>query len=175
METGAEVALKVLHPRKFFLLVTKKKIQREVWVMQKLKDCTSTAKLLEVVRDPGTHSISLVLEYVPSADYRELYPKFTDVEVRQYMFQLFKALDQIHSKGIIHRDIKPHNIAYDPKTKNLKIIDFGLSEFYQPNKPMSVRVASQYFKAPELILEIGMYDFAIDVWAVGCIFASIVP
>ena len=170
METGAEVALKVLHPRKLFSLVTKKKIQREVWVMQKLKDCTSTAKLLEVVRDPGPHSISLVLEYVPSADYRELYPKFTDAEVRQYMFQLFKALDQIHSKGIIHRDIKPHNIAYDPKTKNLKIIDFGLG--VQSNtfdsRLMEADCGTVIYMSPERLAKARCSQKA-DVYSVGII------
>lgn len=97
----------------------------------------------------------------------------TDSEVRTYMFLLFRALDQVHSKSIIHRDIKPHNIAYDPVKKSLKLIDFGLSEFYGPTE-LSPRVASQFFKAPELLFEFPKYDFAIDIWAVGCIFASIV-
>lgn len=114
------------------------------------------------------------MEYAPNVDYRDLYPKLTDADTRLYMYQLLKAIDQIHSKGIIHRDIKPHNIAYDPKTKSLKIMDFGLSEFYLPGVPLSLRVASQYFKAPEIVLEFGGYDFSIDIWAVGCIFASIV-
>lgn len=115
-----------------------------------------------------------VMEYAPNVDYRELYPKFTDADTKLYMYQLFKALDQMHSKGIMHRDIKPHNVAYDPKTKSLKLIDFGLSEFYLPGVPLSLRVSSQYYKPPEIVLEFGGYDFSMDIWAVGCIFASIV-
>lgn len=50
----------------------------------------------------------------------------------------------------------------------------SLSEFYLPNQPLSLKVSSQYFKPPEIILELGHYDFSIDIWAAGCIFASIV-
>ena len=52
----------------------------------------------------------------------------------------------------MHRDIKPHNIMIDHKNKNLKIIDWGLSEFYFPCKDYNVRVASRYYKSPELLL-----------------------
>lgn len=47
------------------------------------------------------------------------------------MYLLLKALGQIHSKGIMHRDIKPGNILINHKERKLYIIDFGLSEFYK--------------------------------------------
>ena len=49
------------------------------------------------------------------------------------MFELMKGLDFSHSNGIIHRDIKPQNIMFDNFNKDLKIIDWGLAEFYFPN------------------------------------------
>lgn len=55
--------------------------------------------------------------------------------------------------GIIHRDIKPHNIMIDPERRQLRIIDWGLAEFYFPGKDYNVRVASRYFKSPELLLD----------------------
>lgn len=55
--------------------------------------------------------------------------------------------------GIMHRDIKPHNIMIDHEKKILKLIDFGLAEFYFPNKNYNTRVASRYFKSPELLLD----------------------
>ena len=83
-------------------------------------------------------------------------------------------MDFAHSKGIIHRDIKPHNIIVDPSKKELRIIDWGLSEFYFPNQEYNVKVASRYFKGPELLLEDTNYDYSLDVWSIGCIFAGIV-
>ena len=42
-----------------------------------------------------------------------LYPTFTDMDIRFYLFELLKALDFSHKNGIMHRDVKPHNIMID--------------------------------------------------------------
>jgi len=55
----------------------------------------------------------------------EHFTMFTDHEAKLYMYLAFKALDEIHSAGIIHRDIKPQNIIYCPEKKTLKLVDFG--------------------------------------------------
>jgi len=80
----------------------------------------------------------------------------------------------IHSRGIIHRDIKPQNLFYQPATERMTIADFGLAEQFNPENPMSYKVAARFFKAPELLMELEYYFFAVDVWAAGVIFASIV-
>jgi casein kinase II subunit alpha len=50
--------------------------------------------------------------------------------------------------GIMHRDIKPQNVLIDQKRKILKIVDWGLADYYLPNKEYNVRVASRYYKGP---------------------------
>lgn len=74
----------------------------------------------------------------------------------------------------MHRDVKPNNIAYDYNNKIVKLIDWGLGEFYFPNKNYNVRVSSLFFKAPELLLGYEHYDYSIDMWALGCTFAAII-
>jgi serine/threonine protein kinase len=55
--------------------------------------------------------------YVDNEDFKELYPKLTDMDIRYYMLELLKALDFCHSKGVMHRDVKPHNVRRrKPKT-----------------------------------------------------------
>jgi len=47
----------------------------------------------------------------------------------------------------MHRDVKPHNVMIDHEKRELRLIDWGLAEFYHPAKEYNVRVASRYFKA----------------------------
>eukprot|EP01015_Nassula_variabilis_P007350 TRINITY_DN1560_c0_g1_i3.p1 TRINITY_DN1560_c0_g1~~TRINITY_DN1560_c0_g1_i3.p1 ORF type:complete len:222 (-),score=48.78 TRINITY_DN1560_c0_g1_i3:84-749(-) len=106
--------------------------------------------------------------------YRTLYPTFTDFDVRYYMFEILKALDFCHSKGIMHRDVKPHNIMIDHETRQLRLIDWGLAEFYFPEQDYNVRVASRYFKGPELLVDYQYYDYSLDMWSLGAMFAGII-
>ena len=59
-----------------------------------------------------------------------LFPKFNDQEIRLYLFKLLQALEFSHSKGIMHRDVKPLNIIVNPREKQLRLIDWGLADFY---------------------------------------------
>jgi casein kinase II subunit alpha len=55
------------------------------------------------------------MEYIDTndVDFRTLYKSFSDYDIKYYMFQILKALDYCHSKGVMHRDIKPQNIVID--------------------------------------------------------------
>lgn len=54
------------------------------------------------------------------------------------------------------------------------MIDWGLAEFYHPGTAYNVRVASRYFKGPELLVDFQEYDYSLDMWSLGCMFASMV-
>lgn len=59
-------------------------------------------------------------------------------------------------------------------TIQLRLIDWGLAEFYHPGTEYNVRVASRYFKGPELLVDFQEYDYSLDMWSLGCMFASMV-
>jgi casein kinase II subunit alpha len=77
--------IKVLKP------VKKKKIKREIKILQNLVGGTNVVALLDVVRDPVSKFPSLVTEYIENVDFKELYPRFDDFDVRYYMLELVKA------------------------------------------------------------------------------------
>ena len=138
--TGNKVIIKILKP------VKKKKIKREIKILQNLAGGTNIIRLLDIVRDPQSKTPCLIFEYVNNTDFKVLYPILTDYDVRYYILELLKALDYCHSQGIMHRDVKPHNVMIDHEKRQLRLIDWGLAEFYHPAKEYNVRVASRYFK-----------------------------
>ena len=160
--------IKVLKP------VKKKKIKREIKILQNLMGGPNVVQLIDVVRDPQSKTPSIITEYIDNTDFKVLYPTFTDYDVRYYIFELLKALDFCHSRGIMHRDVKPHNVMIDHEKPKLRLIDWGLAEFYHPHMEYNVRVASRYFKGPELLVDFQEYDYSLDMWSLGCMFASMI-
>ena len=99
---------------------------------------------------------------------------FNEEEISLIMKNILQGINYMHYSKVMHRDIKPHNIIIDPHNKLLKIIDWGLAEIYQPNTEYSVRVASRYFKGPELLVDNAFYDYSLDIWSLGCLFAGLI-
>lgn len=95
-------------------------------------------------------------------------------QIKCYMKQLLSGLEHCHGKGVLHRDIKGSNLLVDNKG-NLKIGDFGLATVYEPNSkvPLTSRVVTLWYRAPELLLGATDYGIGIDMWSVGCILAEL--
>ena len=77
--------VKILKP------VKKKKIKREIKILQNLCGQTNIIRLLDVVRDPQSKTPCLIFEYVNNTDFKVLYPTLTDHDIRYYIFELLKA------------------------------------------------------------------------------------
>jgi len=101
--------------------------------------------------------LNLVLEFVPETVYRasryfnKMKTTMPILEVKLYIYQLFRSLAYIHSQGICHRDIKPQNLLLDPNSGILKLCDFGSAKILIENEPNVSYICSRYYRAPELI------------------------
>ncbi|ORX43012.1 kinase-like protein [Hesseltinella vesiculosa] len=168
MRDGSHCVIKVLKP------VKKKKIKREIKVLQNLENGPNIIQLLDVVQDTISRTPSLIFEAVNNMDYKILYQKLTTKDIQFYMYQLLKALDYCHSKGIMHRDVKPHNIMIDHDSRKLRLIDWGLADFYHPRVAYNVRVASKCYKGPELLVGYQYYDYSLDMWCFGVTLAGMI-
>ncbi|KAL9088276.1 MAG: hypothetical protein Q9159_003188 [Coniocarpon cinnabarinum] len=123
--------------------------------------------------------LNLVLEYVPETVYRasryfnKMKTTMPILEVKLYIYQLFRSLAYIHSQGICHRDIKPQNLLLDPVSGILKLCDFGSAKILVEHEPNVSYICSRYYRAPELIFGATNYTTKIDVWSTGCVMAEL--
>ncbi|NIG61931.1 Protein Kinase Ck2 [Pontoporia blainvillei] len=163
-----KVVVKILKP------VKKKKIKREIKILENLRGGPNIITLADTVKDPVSRTAALVFEHVNNTDFKQLYRTLTDYDIRFYMYEILKALDYCHSMGMMHRDVKPHNVIINHEHRKLPLIDWGLAEFYHPGQEHNVRVASRYFKGPELLVDNQMYDYSLDMWSLGCMLASVI-
>ncbi|KAI9934352.1 cyclin-dependent protein kinase [Aspergillus wentii] len=96
--------------------------------------------------------------------------------VRSIMFQLLNGLFYLHTNWVLHRDLKPANILVT-SSGAIRIGDLGLARlFYKPLNSLfsgDKVVVTIWYRAPELLMGSRHYTPAVDLWAVGCIFAEL--
>ena len=94
---------------------------------------------------------------------------YTEAECARLIKQMLCAVRYLHSKGIIHRDLKLENFLFSSSAQDseLKMIDFGLSKHFRYGEIHQEAVGTPYTVAPEVIR--GRYDERCDIWAIGVI------
>ncbi|XP_077015641.1 serine/threonine-protein kinase ULK1 isoform X1 [Tamandua tetradactyla] len=125
------------------------------------------------------NSVYLVMEYCNGgdlADYLHTMRTLSEDTIRLFLRQMAGAMRLLHSKGVIHRDLKPQNILLtspggrraSPNTIRVKIADFGFARYLQSNTMAATLCGSPMYMAPEVIMS-QHYDGKADLWSVGTI------
>nr|XP_027189863.1 probable serine/threonine-protein kinase At1g54610 isoform X2 [Cicer arietinum] len=148
---------------------------REITILQRL-DHPNVVKLKGLATSRMQYSIYLVFDFMPTDLSRIIArpeERLTEPQVKCYMHQLLSGLQHCHDRGILHRDIKGSNLLID-KNGMLQIADFGLANYYSTNQdqPLTNRVVTLWYRAPELLLGSTYYGVGIDLWSAGCLLAE---
>ncbi|XP_070206130.1 serine/threonine-protein kinase unc-51-like [Littorina saxatilis] len=179
-DTSVPVAVKCIAKKE--LSKSKELLAKEIKVLRELSiyQHENVVALLDVKETDS--SVFLMIEYCNGGDLAEyLHSKGTLSEdtLSSFMQQIASALNALHEKGIMHRDMKPQNILIchgkggnklttPPTQLQLKIADFGFARFLEDGKMAGTLCGSPMYMAPEVIMS-NKYHFKADLWSVGTI------
>ncbi|XP_027339396.1 CBL-interacting serine/threonine-protein kinase 23-like isoform X4 [Abrus precatorius] len=171
VETGENVAIKILDKEKVFRHKIIGQIKREISTMKLIRH-PNVIRMFEVMASKT--KIYIVLEFVTGG---ELFDKIArsarlkEDEARKYFQQLICAVDYCHSRGVFHRDLKPENLLLDANGV-LKVSDFGLSALPQQVREdglLHTTCGTPNYVAPEVIHNKGYDGAKADLWSCGVI------
>lgn len=94
--TGNKCVIKVLKP------IKKKKVKREIKVLENLRGGPNIITLLATVKDTYAKFPSLILEYVETTDWRRLYTLLTITDIQYYTYQLLRVSSKVIYIKTIH-------------------------------------------------------------------------
>ena len=178
--TGQRVAIKKI-PKVFDMLTIAKRTYRELKILRYLRH-ENIISILDVMQPPEDISafedVYVVLDLMESDLHHIIHSvqPLSDEHIKFFLYQILRGLKYIHSASVLHRDLKPSNLLIN-RNCELKIGDFGMARGLSSSPEdhstfMTEYVATRWYRAPELMLSLSEYTFAIDLWSVGCIFAE---
>ncbi|MCQ2815886.1 MAG: serine/threonine-protein kinase [archaeon] len=166
-KTRKKVAIKILEKCK---IVEKDDFERIVREMSMVTEFNhpNIVKVYEMYETDDNYLI--IMEYCEGGElfnYIVEKRRLSEEETAYFFYQLINGIEYIHSKGVVHRDLKPENLLLD-NDKVLKIIDFGLSNYFN-GELLVTPCGSPCYASPEMVTGNRYNGFYIDVWSTGII------
>jgi cell division control protein 7 len=112
--------------KKIYVTSSPMRIFNELELLYDLRHSEDVCPLITAFRHQD--QVIAILPYFQHSDFREYYRDMTVADMRPYFRSLFSALADVHTKGILHRDIKPTNFLWNPAQNRGVLVDFGLAE-----------------------------------------------
>ena len=167
-ETEEEVAIKILEKKKIMNEEDEERVKREIDILKRV-DHINVIKTLKIKEDED--NIYLIMEFCEKGElFNHIVEeqKLNEIESAYYYYQLINGLECLHFNNIVHRDLKPENLLLS-KGYILKIIDFGLSNYFDKTTLLSTPCGSPCYASPEMVSGKKYNGFLIDIWSTGII------
>lgn len=157
------------------------KVFKEIQLLSSLKhkNIVSYCEYYESAQE-----IFIIMEFVPGGELfaaLKKHGRFTENDAKKIISPVLSATAYLHSKAIVHRDIKLENILlrnspggnrsqrYQIQSSDVLLIDFGLAKCMRSSRNRTKSVCgSQYYVAPEVLLGKG-YGLQVDLWSIGVV------
>lgn len=162
--TKTEVAIKIIDKSQLDA-VNLQKVYREVDIMKQL-DHPHIIKLYQVMETKNM--IYIVSEYASQGeifDYIARYGRMSEGAARHKFWQILSAVEYCHNRRVVHRDLKAENLLLDANM-NIKIADFGFSNYFNPGEQLATWCGSPPYAAPEVFQGKKYTGPEIDIWIV---------
>ena len=166
--TGEKVAIKILDKKKIVEKADLERVLREMKMLSEL-DNEHIIKVYQIYENENHYLI--IMEYCEGGElfnYIVEKQRLSENESSFFYYQIIQGVEYIHSQGIAHRDLKPENLLLD-KNKKIKIIDFGLSNYFDGVQKLETPCGSPCYASPEMVGGNKYDGFIIDIWATGII------
>ena len=160
--TKEKVAIKILKKKKLLQNADKSRLEREITILKKLNHI-NVIKTHKINEDSEKYYI--VMEYCENGElfnYIVDRQKLDEDEASYFFYQLINGLDYIHHKNIVHRDLKPENLLL-ARGNILKIVDFGLNNYYKKEKLLPSPCGPPFYASPEMVCRNKYDGLMIDI------------
>lgn len=140
---------------------------QEILTLKKV-DHPNIVSIYEMFKDD--EKLYLVMEFVEGQELFDFVTerfKLMESEACEIIEQLVKTIRYLNTLGVCHRDLKPENIIINKDTLQIKLIDFGLSAYFDESSQLKSKVGTPYYVAPEVLD--GSYGKECDMWSIGVI------
>ena len=170
--TSQQVAVKILDKQKIEDEVDLERIIREIEILKNINH-PNIAQMYETFST--IHNFYLMMELVKGGDLFDYISDNSSLSENiscHFFRQLIGVLEYLFSMGITHRDIKPENILLDENHLNIKVIDFGLSNYWEDNELIKSSCGSPCYASPEMLSGKPYYGDKTDIWSSGVVLYS---
>ncbi|KAJ9538992.1 hypothetical protein OSB04_031725 [Centaurea solstitialis] len=165
------LAVKIISKVKMTTAISIEDVRREVKILRALSGHKHLIQFYDACED--TNNVYIVMELCEGGELLDRIlsrgGRYTEADAKLIIVQILSVVAFCHLQGVVHRDLKPENFLFMSKSEDadMKLIDFGLSDFIRPEERLNDIVGSAYYVAPEVLHR--SYSLEADIWSIGVI------